>query len=913
MLTAVDCQSTTANGTSDTLSDVAAYYYYHDLRSSNNVSLPAADRTGTCTGPTISPNTTPNDLCRDNVSLSGRDSNPAQHMTTFTIGLGAQGKMVYSDYQNDQSGTRKYQPDYWSQLSGDFYDVNQNGTPNSTTGICSWMASGKCTWPTPASDSNANIDDLWHAAVNGRGTYFSASDPTSLSNALENTLGQISKVPRPGAAAAAASSNPNITSSDNYIFSSSYRSFEWWGELIRQQLNSDGTLTAQQWSAMQLLDCAKTPWQASHTYKTGDVFGYSDRCYLVAANYVSGATFDAASVETTNTTLLSGGVVTRHIYTPNTAGSGLVSFDWNSMASSQQAYFKLPYLAYDSVAGSGLRQFCSDASDPNCLPSARQSDNTSSGAAGAALVNYLAGDRSHEGTDFRKRFHVLGDIVDSEARYVQKPMFNYADAGYSNYKTLHANRESAVYVAGNDGMLHAFNATTGTENWAFIPSAVLPQLYRLADINYDANHRYFVDGSPEVGDICPKAPGGSCSASEWRTILVGGLNAGGKSYYALDITDPANPTLLWEFTDASMGYSFGNPRISKLSNGTWVVLLTSGYNNADGVGRLYILNAGTGQLVNTVNATTTPGVISTGVGSTSNPSGLAKISAHVQYPMTDNTLMAVYGGDLLGNLWRFDVNNAIGAAGHDAQRLVTFSDASGKVQPITAKPVVTTINSLPVVFIGTGRYLGTGDVSNTDTQSFYAVKDTSGVTAFSNPRVAGSGFVQQTLTSTSCPAGADSSVCTAAQGVLTVSGNAVNWSSNNGWFMDFVVGGERSSTDPALGLGSLVFTTIKPNTTSADPCGEGAGDNSGSNVYMLDYLSGASLPGQSNVGGISLGLGIATRPVLIKDQDGSVRALIRQPGGTTGTDQGRTTVIKVKTKGGASGLRRISWRELNGE
>lgn len=913
VLSAAECQSIVSSGTSDTLADVAAYYYYKDLRSNNNAGLPTADRTGTCTGPIISPNTTPNDLCADNVPAAGLDNNAKQHMTTFTIGLGAQGKMVYSDWQNDQSGNRTYTPDYWSQKSGDFYDVNQGSTPNSTTGICSWMASGKCSWPAPTDNSNANIDDLWHAAVNGRGTYFSASDPTSLSYALESTLSQISKVPRPGAAAAAASSNPNITSTDNYIFSSSYRSVEWWGELIRQQLNSDGTLSSQQWSAMQLLDCATTPWQASHAYSVGNLFGRSGVCYLVTSAYVSDAAFDTSSVDTNNTTVVSGGVATRHIYTPNAAGSALVNFDWDSLASSQQSYFSLPYLAYNSGAGTGLTQFCTNVADPNCLSSSRQSDNTSAGAAGVALINYLSGNRTHEGTDFRTRVHVLGDVVSSEARYVQKPLFFYTDTGYSEYKTLHASRSSAVYVAANDGMLHAFDGATGTENWAFIPSAVLPEMYRLADMHYGDNHQYLVDGSPEVGDICPNAPSATCSSTEWRTILVGGLNAGGKSFYALDVTDPASPSLLWEFSHSTMGYSYGNPRIAKLRNGTWVVILSSGYNNSDGVGRIYVLNASTGQLISSITGGAVAGVISTGTGTPSNPSGLAKISAHVQYPMTDNTVMAVYGGDLLGNLWRFDVNNSIGAAGYDAHRMVTFTDASGKVQPITAKPVVTTVNGLPVVYVGTGRYLGTSDVANTDSQSFYAVKDTSGSAPFLNPRTTGSTFVEQTLTSTTCPTGADASTCSPGQSVLTASSNAVNWNTNNGWFLDFVVGGERASTDPSLGLGTLVFTTIKPNVISADPCGGGGTDTSSSNVYFLDYLTGSALPGQNNVVGLSLGLGVATRPVLVKQADGTVQALIRQPGGTTGTDQGRTTVLKVKTKGGSGGMRRVSWRELSGE
>jgi type IV pilus assembly protein PilY1 len=147
-----------------------------------------------------------------------------------------------------------------------------------------------------------------------------------------------------------------------------------------------------------------------------------------------------------------------------------------------------------------------------------------------------------------------------------------------------------VYVAANDGFLHALNASTGEEMWAYAPTAVLPNLYQLANTNYQ--HRYYVDGSVVVGDVK--------SGTTWKTLLVGGLNAGGKSYYAMDVTDPANPKALWEFTDPRLGYSYGNPIITKLQNGTWVVLVTSGYNNGtslgshDGQGVLYVLNAATG-------------------------------------------------------------------------------------------------------------------------------------------------------------------------------------------------------------------------------------------------------------------------------------------------------------------------------
>lgn len=902
------CQGVASGGTSDNLADVAAYYYNTDLR---NASATSPDATGTCTGPIISPNTTANDLCTDNVPTYGRDTSSKQHMTTFTLGLGAQGRMIYSPYQNNAAGTRTYYADYWNQPSGDFYDVANGTVPNTTSGICSWMSTGTCTWPTPSSDSIANIDDLWHAAINGRGTYFSATDPQSLASALTDTLRQISNTPRPGTAAAAASSNPNVSSSDNYVFSSSYRSVEWWGELIRQQIDaSDGTLSDQQWSAMQLLDCATTAWIASHTYAIGDVYKQNGYCYKVTAAYTSGASFAGGTggLDAQNTAQLSSTPVTRKIYT--SGSSGLVEFTWENLTSTQKAYFTTPAITYVSDT-QGLTQFCSVGS--KCLNSTSQTS-----ASGQNLVNFLRGERTYEGSYYRSRAHILGDIVSSEARYVKKPSFDYVDSGYSDFKTKNATRSGTVYIGSNDGMLHAFNAETGQETWAFVPTAVLPNLYKLADVDYSTKHQFFVDATPEVGDVCPTAPTTACTKDQWRTILIGGLNNGGKAYYALDITDPASPSLLWEFTDTNLGYTYGNPRITKLKNGTWVVMFASGYNNADGVGRLYVLNAYTGAKMTSIS---TSGAISTGVGAAAAPSGLARISAHAPTPMTNNTTYAVYGGDLLGNLWRFDINNDIGTAGYDAQLLVSFADANGKAQPITDKPVVGTINSFPIIYVGTGRYLGVTDVADDSTQSIYAVKDSLGSTTLGNPRsnvaadATKAGFIKQTITSTTCPDGTSTTICSPGESVRTSTSNQVNWLINSGWFFDLPTAGERATNDPALGLGTLLLTSIRPKLASASVCGDSTTpDSSASYLYMLDYLTGGAVTGTSVIG-VSLGSGLATRPVMVKFDDGSVRALIRTSGGSgTGTDQGNSIVRTVPVAPSTlAPLRRVSWRVLNGE
>ena len=902
---AAQCQAgTSSGGTSNTLADVAAYYYNTDLRTATPANT--ADTTGTCTSPAG------DDLCANNISSSGRDVATTQHMTTYTLGLGAQGKMIYAPEKDK---------DYWKDTSGDFYAIaNGKTTAGVDNSICSWQTSGTCYWPTPAPDSNANIDDLWHAAVNGHGTYFSASDAPSLADSLTGALGEIVKTPRAGTAAAAASSNPNVTTTDNFVFSSSYTSYKWIGELIRQEITASGTLNPQNWSARILLDCATTSWTPGKSYKIGNAFKNSGTCYSVKADYTAGNTFDYTStgVDLLNTTIVNAdeypapvnGITPSKVpLVPKTdrtiftnAGSALIDFNWGTLGSMQSSFTET-YLT------PLLSQFCNSGS--TCLSAG---DRTS--ASGKNLVDFVRGVRTNESGYYRSRESVLGDIVSSEAKYVKAPLPNYADTGFSKYKSDQGARAGTVYVGANDGMLHAFDGTTGQENWAFIPSTVVPNLYQLADKNYDTHHQYFVDGSPEVGDVygpcrpATKKKPNPCTGSEWRTILVSGLNRGGSSYFALDITDPTDPIFLWELTNASipsMGYSYGNPKITKLKNGTWVVLLTSGYNAPDSKGYLYIRNALDGTAVQSI--TSVPSSLA-GTLQTNTAGDLTHINARALSPDTDNTAIAAYGGDTQGNLWRFDINGDIGASGYDAHKLIILKDSAGKLQPITARPEVATVNGLTMVYVGTGVYLGVNDIGSKDPQSFYGVIDRGDATTLISPRDSNSKFVKQVLTDTTCPAG--STFCTVGQVVRTSTSDSVDWTFNNGWYIDFLGSGERSVTDPSLALGTLLFTTILPSlaTTSGPVCGDTTGTAAGGSfLYALDYKNGGAVKGSKEVSGVSLGSIIATRPVPIELSDGTIVTITR---GTPPEGKDVETTINKPTinNNSGTGVRRVSWREL---
>jgi type IV pilus assembly protein PilY1 len=814
--------------TANTLADTAAYYYATDLRTGTTGSTACKSANSDDSNKYLG-----NDVC------GNADTDPVQRMFTFTLGLGASGNM-------------QFRSDYATATAGDYYAVANGVTPSTTA--CTWQTSGTCTWPTPVSNTLTTIDDLWHAAVNGHGTYFSATSPSSLYTGLTTALSSIDDVL--AASAAVTTSVPNITSTNNQAFLSNFNSGIWTGELQSHTVLTSGAVgsidSAVGWSASALL--------TAQTYTTRNIYMYS-----------------------------------------SSAAGNRRNFDWSSLTTTEQAYFSTT-----TMTNGGLLQFCTTGSACLVDPSGGSQSAYQAAAGGQPLVNYLRGDRSNEGDAattnkyFRVRSSVLGDIVDSEAVYVGQPTLHLSDAGYSAFKSSTAvtSRAGVVYVGANDGMLHAFNDTTGAEMWAYVPAAVLPNLYKLADKGYANKHQFFVDASPVVHDFY--------DGTQWRTLLVCGLGAGGRSYFAIDITDPTNPKPLWEFTDNNMGYTFGKAEIVKLPNTSpakWVVILPSGYNNVspgDGQGRLYVLDALAGTAVTGFSSG-----IATGVGSTTTPSNLGYIRAWADNADIDSTALRVYGGDNLGNVWRFNIGGTPSGVG--AQVLATLvsstKDSNGNPipQPITSRPELGSVNGYAMVYVGTGRYMGLADIGDATVQSIYAIKDKLGATSYGNPRTSGSAtapvdtFVKQTLTSSTCP----SNVSTCAAGTAVRSNGspaAVDLSKVGGWYVDLPAQYERDNTDPVLVGGILVVNTNVIDNSKVCSVGGSSWQN------YFDYSTGGAVAGNQNVVSVFLGNAIATRANVVAING----KLYTQT--TLSNDQhptnGPLTAPNNQT------ARRTSWREL---
>jgi type IV pilus assembly protein PilY1 len=456
-------------------------------------------------------------------------------------------------------------------------------------------------------------------------------------------------------------------------------------------------------------------------------------------------------------------------------------------------------------------------------------------------------------------------------------------------------------------MLHALDGsspltspTSGREIMAYVPAATFagpsspstPNVDGLAALGNPAYlHRNYVNASPMSFDVdMAKTWNGSAigsGAPDWRTILVGGMGKGGRSYFALDITDPDSVTteaiaaskVLWEFTAPEMGYTFGEAIVAKTKKYGWTVILPSGYNTSDGRAYLFFVHPLTGALLEKVTINE---------GTLASELGLAHINGYV-LNYADGVIDAVYGGDLRGNLWRLDVT---GTAAYPApEKIATLTDANGNGQPVTTRPLMELHPKTRerVVLVGTGRMLDQTDINSTQRQSFYAIKDGNQLRFNSTANLPGgatfplsrSQLVQQ-------PDLLSAIVPTATQQM--------------GWFFDFDLGPNnvawRLVTDPSPFFGLVAIAPTLPSIE--DPCNP----SGSSRVYVMDFLTGKTVlkSGTNDLNYVAPTTGVIT--------DLRFLSVSGKPALIAGTDKGEVVKIDFDTTS-MLGLRRTNWRELN--
>ncbi|RDI99749.1 hypothetical protein DVT68_02595 [Dyella solisilvae] len=556
-------------------------------------------------------------------------------------------------------------------------------------------------WASPPNTENADtpakVDDTWHAAINSRGELFNANNPQQLIDQIKRVINSI--VARSAASTAGAMSM-TVLATDAAYFRTGFSSDDWSGVVQAVRVDESGNLGATLWSAGDLLD-ART-----------------------------------------------GATENRVILTSSAPGGG---------------------------HGTPFR-------GSEVLVAIRSVDPVfASGSAGGDRLDWIRGNRAKEGTVFRQRSSVLGAVVNAQAVYVAYPASGYRDAfpprrshpeerapemetrpdgrllhSYEQFVADHLKRAPTIYVGANDGMLHAFDATTagtkpasvdlaphpGAERWAYVPYSVYGRLRDMGALTY-YQYAPTVDGTPVVRDVYFSA-GANVG---WHSILVAGLRLGGRGVYALDVTDAGategpstagmpGPTdkVLWEFSHDSMagqgvaanlGYTFGRPNVGRLANGKWVVLVSGGYFPTDSTeaaasnrfSSLFVLDAQTGSLLRELR---TPTAVE----------GMDVVSSGLSTPVlgdyeNDQVDDVAFAGDLEGNLWRFDFTD------EDPSRWqvdLLFKPSVPGSRPITVMPRLFPDPATRhfIVVFGTGKYLGSSDNiidGSTPVQAVYGIRD----------------------------------------------------------------------------------------------------------------------------------------------------------------------------------------------
>ena len=582
-------------------------------------------------------------------------------------------------------------------------------------GSLSEIPAGADTWPEPTTNAT-KIDDLWHAAVNSRGAFFSASEPGSFAEALTNSLSTI--LARIGSASAVATSSSELRANGR-VYIATFNSGDWSGQLLSIPIDTQGLLGVTEWDAGAV---SMAPNTISPTTRVVLTKGSSD-----------GVAFEYANLTTAQKAFLD----------KDTAGTV------DNCGVERVAFLR----GASTKEGAGGTFSCSSASVINKLRNrtiSKLGDIVRSSPVFVDVPNAGHSDVDHAGyTTFKTSYKSRTPMV-------------YVGA---NDGTVHG------FNACVSGVTAGCSATDeGKELIAYVPSMVYGNLSRLTDKEYNDNHRFYVDSSPMVADAYTGA------TPSWKSVLVGGLAGGGKGYYALDVTDPtvftaanAAKLVLWEFSDVDdvdMGYSYNLPsvnpftgqalQITKMENNKWAVIVGNGYNSTGGKAALYVLFIAGGEdgtwtlgsdYIKLVADSGTGNGLSTPVPFDSDGNGLADV---------------IYAGDIKGNLWKFDVgSNSPGSWNVAIGGLPLFVSGTGK--PIISPPVISFHpDGGQLVMFGTGKYLEIGDTTNTDTQSTYGIWDHN-----TTASVTTSDLVSQVIT--------DATVRTSTQNLVTYSATVKGW------------------------------------------------------------------------------------------------------------------------------------------
>jgi len=665
---------------------------------------------------------------------------------------------------------------------GDLYDPNNEVNPFTNAGIYN-------NWPARQDDDRSTVDDIWHAATNTRGEFISARTPADITDAMRRILSAVSSGASPSGTLALTGSRINTRS---LAVQPSYEirneGTDWFSKLAAFKLEINPLTRVvsetQIWEASDKLASQSHESRKSHTwYGTG-----------TGAAQISGVT---------------------------------------------------------------LAMLCNNPR-PGMSRCTAGDITTRLGITAGDAVNYLLGDTSKEvrnpGGKLRSRTTVLGDIVNSTP-VVSAPTddygyrslgtvggVNYGQA-YNQYMEDKKSRNAMVYVGANDGMLHAFHGginadgdvdsgSGGKELFAYVPRAVLGHMgnllfpYVAADQNDQRFvHRYFVDGPVAVSD--------AYYGGGWKTVLVGTAGAGGRSVFALNVSNPGSfnaSSRLWEIDDqnanstiaANIGHVLGKPVIVPVREGSgvaWKAIFGNGYNSSGGKAVLFVVDIATGavRMIEAIEAAAPAG--SNGLGNIAvvdrwapplgDPTGGLTRSARDGFGDT------VYAADQKGAIWRFDLRDSATQITTPLFTTQSHTEDGGQYrQPITGGLSVTAGRGGGVMLLfGTGSFSFVSDSNDDSVQTIYGVLDS----GFSGTRT------RADLAGRSSTTSADGETR-----VVTGGGD-----SSAGWYLDLPTG-ERAVGYPRVASGVLFIPTYAP--AIVDGC-----STSGLNwLYGLNTRTGAA-------------------------------------------------------------------------
>lgn len=654
---------------------------------------------------------------------------------------------------------------FWQNMTTFTVSMGVRGNLDSKTDLPALISGSKVWPPAGTGQTTNNVDDLWHAAVNSRGEYFSVKDPKQLADAIKSALATATGDDKPTAGVATASTTLTTT---NYKYVPGFLQQNWSGDVKAYKLNGVLADASVLWSAAAQFPDDSTTWSSRNivTWDTG-------------LGVPAGVPFNWSALSTSNKAAL-GSVATTYT-------TAFTDFLRGSHANEKTA----------SQPSQPFRNRVDKDNKPFIL------GDFMNGNPVAVLDSFdgLYGSLS------------LGTPGSS------------TNPSYGEFLTAKRGRTSVLFAGSNDGMLHGFKdsrlstpaADDGKEVFAYVPRAVYPNLYKLTDLTYGASgplqHQYFVDGPLRESDAYVKAP--SASTASWRNYLFGTLGAGGRAVYALDVTDLAGlgaSTVRWELSDANdddLGYVLAPIKVGVLDNGRWVAIFGNGFSSTNGYATLFVVD------IEKAADNDSTAIQKLNV-DTSGSNGLGGVTLIHD---ADGKITTVYAGDLKGKLWKLNYNASTASkfeiSGGTA--LFTATDGSGTAQPITSSPVVYNSKQAEggkIIVFGTGKLFATADATDTSTQTAYAVWDKPS-DSISRP-LARSNLTARTLTSFMGTGTASSTK------FFTITETAdIDWTSSRGWRIDLgaaLPGGRVIYPTLVVGYDTALISAVAPAQGALGVC-----------------------------------------------------------------------------------------------